>query len=225
MKPRVYVETSVLSCLAAQPSRDIVIAGRQHSTREWWAVARERFELVISDLVLRDASGWDATFPGRVDALASVVRFDETATARRLTERLVRRGAVPERAALHVAHVAIVAVNGIDYLVTWDFMNIANAATTRRIEIECRRAGFECPVICGPDALIEPPTMGGDPIVVEVRAVRDKLAAECGYDVKRIVQRVRQRRPESGLDYASNPPRPAAPAKDATAPRTEDERW
>jgi hypothetical protein len=36
MKPKVYVETSVLSYLAARASRDAVTAGRQSITRLWW---------------------------------------------------------------------------------------------------------------------------------------------------------------------------------------------
>ena len=47
MKPRVYVETSVVSYLTARPARDVVVAGRQQSTRDWWATAPRRFELVI----------------------------------------------------------------------------------------------------------------------------------------------------------------------------------
>ena len=43
-KPRVYVETSVVSYLTARPARDIVIAGRQQSTQDWWAGAKEWFE-------------------------------------------------------------------------------------------------------------------------------------------------------------------------------------
>lgn len=224
MKPRVYVETSVVSYLTAQPSRDIVIAGRQQVTREWWAEAPERFDLVTSDLVLQEAGGGGATVPGRVDALASFVRLDETAAARRLTERLVSRGAVPTRAALRVAHVAAAAVHGIDYLVTWDFTYIANAVTRRRIEAECRRAGFACPVVCGPDALIETPAMNGDPVLAEVRAMRDELAAECGYDVKKIVQRVRQRQTESELTYESYPARPAVLPDDTAGPPADDDR-
>lgn len=59
MKPRVYVETSVVSYLTARPARDIVIAGRQQSTRDWWAGAKERLELVISELVREEAAVGD----------------------------------------------------------------------------------------------------------------------------------------------------------------------
>ena len=156
MKPRVYVDTSVVSYVTARPARDIVIAGRQHSTREWWASAAERFELVISDLVLQEAAGGDPVAArARVDALASFVRLDATAAAQELTERLIGTGAVPERAAPDAAHVAVAAANGIDYLVTWNFAHIANAMAKRRIESACRHAGFECPVICSPDELME----------------------------------------------------------------------
>ena len=47
-KPRVYVETSIVSYLTARPARDIVIAGRQQATRDWWETAPTRFELVVS---------------------------------------------------------------------------------------------------------------------------------------------------------------------------------
>ena len=42
--------------------------------------------------------------------------------------------------------------------------------------------------------------MRDDPIVAEVRAIRDKLAAECGYDVGEIFRRVREREAPRGTD-------------------------
>ncbi len=56
--PRVYLETSVLSYLAARPSRDLLVAGHQQVTRDWWA-QRHRFELFVSDVVLEEASRGD----------------------------------------------------------------------------------------------------------------------------------------------------------------------
>lgn len=155
MKPCVYVETSVVSYLTARPARDIVIAARQYSTREWWTAAAERFELVISDLVLQEAAGGDpAAARARLDAATSFERLDATAAAQELTEHLVGTGTFPERAAADAAHIGVAAANGIDYLVTWNFAHIANALAKRRIEIACRHAGFECPVICSPDELM-----------------------------------------------------------------------
>ena len=39
------------------------------------------------------------------------------------------------------------------------------------------------------------------PIVAEVRGIRDKLAAECGYEIKEIFRRVWERQVKSGLYY------------------------
>lgn len=60
MKPKVYIETTVVSYLTSRPSRDIVIAGYQQVTREWWQDAANRFELVASELVINETSAGDA---------------------------------------------------------------------------------------------------------------------------------------------------------------------
>ena len=36
MKERIYVETTVVSCFTARPSRDLMVAGHQEATRELW---------------------------------------------------------------------------------------------------------------------------------------------------------------------------------------------
>ena len=55
MRPRVYLETSVISYLIAKPSRDLVVAAHQQVTREWWEERRGSFELYVSQLVIREA--------------------------------------------------------------------------------------------------------------------------------------------------------------------------
>jgi hypothetical protein len=37
-----------------------------------------------------------------------------------------------------------------------------------------------------------------DPIVAEVRAIREQIAAECGFDIRRIIKEARRRQEQSG---------------------------
>ncbi len=48
----------------------------------------------------------------------------------------------------------IVAVNGVQYRLTWNFKHIANALLRGRIEQVCREAGFDPPIICTPEELM-----------------------------------------------------------------------
>ena len=37
MRPKVYIETTIVSYLAAWPSRDLIRAAHQQLTKEWWS--------------------------------------------------------------------------------------------------------------------------------------------------------------------------------------------
>jgi len=65
-------------------------------------------------------------------------------------------GIIEPAAANDAAHIAIAAVNQVDYLVTGNFRHIANATMRARIEDACRRAGRRPPVICSPNQIMEP---------------------------------------------------------------------
>ena len=156
MLPTVYMETSVIGYLTAQPSRDVVTAGYQQVTRHWWQTAQNRFDLVASELVLLEAGAGNAEAArARLAILDEVRLLEATTEAAQLTERLLELGAVPRKAAEDAAHIAIAVTNGNDYLVTWNFRHIANAVRRSSIERACRRAGYEPVVICTPNELTE----------------------------------------------------------------------
>ena len=156
MSPTAYIETSVVSYLTARPSRDVVVAAYQEVTREWWRDAAARFHLVASELVLAECRAGDRTAAGaRLDALEGVALLNASPDAEDLARRLLELGAVPREAAADAAHIAIAVTNGVEYLVTWNFRHIANATMRVRIERACREAGYEPPVICTPNELME----------------------------------------------------------------------
>ena len=52
-----------------------------------------------------------------------------------------------------------------------------------------------------------------DPIVDEVRAVREAVACEYGYDVKKLVATLREQQEKSGRKVARQPSRKVRPEK------------
>jgi hypothetical protein len=73
----------------------------------------------------------------------------------RLAEQLVSNGLVPREFAADALHISIAAVNGIDYLLTWNCKHLANAAHRQKTEAVVEAAGYVCPVICTPEELME----------------------------------------------------------------------
>lgn len=155
-RPTVYVETTVVSYLTAWPNRDLIRAAQQQETREWWDTRRSLFELVCSELVIREASAGDPTAAAdRLKALEalSVLAINDAATE--LAARLITDVRLPTRAQADALHVAIAATNGVEYLLTWNCRHLSNAVLRPRIESTCRDAGYEPPTICEPPQLME----------------------------------------------------------------------
>ena len=156
MRPKVYVETSVISYLTARSSRDIIIAANQQATQEWWQARRPDFDIYISQLVVQEASSGDVeAISKRQKVLETMALLDISDEAIRLAENLIKQKAIPEQAAEDALHIAVSAVNGMDYLVTWNFKHIANAAMRANVELVCRLNDYEPPIICTPLELME----------------------------------------------------------------------
>lgn len=155
MKAKVYLETTIVSYLAASPSRDIVIAAHQEITREWWE-RRDRFDLFVSQAVVEEAARGDVTFAARRTALLTGVPILELgAEVYEFADRLLRVHAVPANAVVDAIHIAAAAANRVGYLLTWNYAHLANPAVRGKIEGACRGAGLQAPVICTPEELME----------------------------------------------------------------------
>src|SRR5213082_1918929 len=100
MAERVYIETTVVSYLIARPNRDVVIAGHQQITHEWWDTRRSSYELCISQLVRKEAGVGDAqAAQERLDVLKAMTLLETSAEALELAKELIQTGALPAKAA------------------------------------------------------------------------------------------------------------------------------
>jgi hypothetical protein len=155
MKPKVYLETTIPSLLTAWPSRDLVIAGQQQVTRDWWGTRRNDFQLFVSELVLEEAGlGDSAAAALRLEAVAGCALLAATKETQELARALLASRLIPPDAAADAAHIAVAAVHGMDFLLTWNCRHIANATLVEPVRAVCLRGGFPAPVICTPVELM-----------------------------------------------------------------------
>ena len=146
------------SYLTAWPSRDLIRAGHQQLTREWWQTRRAGFDLYVSQFVLDEAAAGDAgAARERLAVLEGIPILDLTEEVAELAVALKSALVLPEKAAADAAHIAIAAVHGMHFLLTWNCTHIANAEMSVVIAATCQELGFACPVICTPEELMGVP--------------------------------------------------------------------
>lgn len=152
---RVYVETSIVSYLTARPTSDLIAAAWQKATLDWWDTQRGRFDLYTSDVTLEEAGRGDTNAAARrLEALSGIPVLELTDSAVDLASALVGQGALPRKAIDDALHVALCAVHGVDYLLTWNFRHLDNAETKPVIRAVSASHGFSAPEICTPQELM-----------------------------------------------------------------------
>jgi len=156
MKPSVYLETTIPSYLTAWQSPQIVMAARQQITREWWDNHRTNFDLFVSQVVLDESAGGDPDAAAkRMQLLDGIDILEPPENVDEIVSSLLDQVPLPPKAATDALHIAISVGNGIDYLLTWNCRHIANATLQATMETVCESLGFDLPIICTPEQLVE----------------------------------------------------------------------
>ena len=155
MKRSVYLETSIVSYYTARPSRDLVIAAWQEVTHEMWPVLQTHFDRYISALVIQEASRGDKeAAERRLNTLSGIPVLELTDQARELANSLITSGAIPGTSEEDALHIAVASLNGMEFLLTWNFSHINNAFKKSRIIKAIEGHGFVPPEICSPEELV-----------------------------------------------------------------------
>lgn len=151
----VYLETTIPSYLASRPASDLVLAGEQLLTHQWWDDRRHNFHLHVSELVFKEVAKGDPSAAEKRLSLIKgldVLKADDEVSL--LATIILKSGLIPQKATADAVHVATACKHDMDILLTWNCKHIANAQILRRLSLLVKEQGYQLPVICTPIELM-----------------------------------------------------------------------
>ena len=193
IKPRVYIESTVVSYLVARPSNNPILAARQKASRRLREDYADRFEFVISQLVQDEIQRGDITAAQqRLEVVSPLMVLEILPDVDVLVQKLLEAGAVPRNSEPDAQHIAIATVHGIEYLVSWNHKHIVNEHKREHINQVCQEAEFQPTTICTPIELMEEiqmkeapekhpefdPETYTDPILEECYRIKAEISAQ-----------------------------------------------
>ncbi len=154
-KPKIYIETSVISYLTSRPSQEPIKLARQQSSVLLWRM-NEAYDFFVSDTVIDEITSGDTNAAQlRLAYVSGLPRLRETQEAMDLANTLIQTKAVPDTSYLDALHIALAAVQGMDYIASWNFKHIVGAVARNRITQALRDLGYTQVTIHTPDELNE----------------------------------------------------------------------
>ena len=162
MRTRVYIETSIVSYLTAEPSHQLIIAAHQQVTRAWWETQRGLYDLYASQFVIDEAGDGDPeAAKARLEALSRIPLVPLTPEAVALGKELVKLGLLPRKAGGDATHLGIAIMHNMNVLLTWNCTHLANAVILGNTGRYLKTKGLDLPIVCTPEVL-----MGGPGVIM-----------------------------------------------------------
>jgi hypothetical protein len=117
-----YIETTVIGHLVGRMRTDPIVAGRQTVTRQWWPSAIAKYRCFDSKVVADECAAGDPdAAKERLDVLDSLEFIATSPAVDDLARKLIEEFAVPKTEPRDAVHISLAAVNGLEYLVSWNF--------------------------------------------------------------------------------------------------------
>ena len=90
----------------------------------------------------------------RLNAIKSFPVLPTTPESEQLAQIIIDNHGIPKKYPEDALHIAIAAMAGMDFIVTWNFSHINNPFTKLKIRRLVEETGFECPEIVTPEAFV-----------------------------------------------------------------------
>lgn len=147
----VYIETTIVSFLVANPSRDAILGAHQQLTRQWWQNQRSAYQCLVSDETLTEAARGDAEQARlRLEALQKLPTLPITPEVENLADAILQSGSLPAAARSDAIHVAAATLAKVDFLLTWNCRHLANPHLQKQLRALMAARSLTLPEICTP---------------------------------------------------------------------------
>jgi hypothetical protein len=155
-KKKIYLESSVISYYANRRSHNFIVAAYQEITQEWWGNELPKYNAFISQFVIDEIERGDTNqAENRMKAIANFPLVELTDQVLELAERYLSKLSIPRKSRIDAFHIAASVVNGMDFIVSWNFHHIANVFVKEKIRKINDNLGIFTPEICTPEELID----------------------------------------------------------------------
>jgi predicted nucleic acid-binding protein len=156
MKPRIYIETSVIGYLAGRRSLDFLVLARQEWTDQFWVWANANCDLFTAELARIESSKGDASAVARrMFFLNQCPLIEETEEARQLAKQLIIAKAVPITEPEDALHIALATTAKMTHIASWNFSHLVGPEPKRKLEKVIASLGYEPPMLETPEAIYE----------------------------------------------------------------------
>jgi hypothetical protein len=156
VKPRIYIETTVVSYLTSRPARDLRSAARQQWSRDFWAWAQDNADCFTSELTVIEANRGDNELAAkRIALLADCDTLEATEAARALASQLIELKAVPPTEPEDALHLSIATLANMDFVASWNFSHMVGEQPKRKFSQVVQQLGYAVPILATPESIVE----------------------------------------------------------------------
>jgi len=155
MKPNLYLETTIPSYLTARTSTNIIIAGRQAVTHEFWENERHNYKLYVSDYVIGECGRGDSNIAKkRLSLIDGIEALEDTPDVHSLADIYMILLSIPQKNIIDALHLSICCINNIDILLSW---NCTHLGIENMLRVQKYNDAHELftPMMITPDSLIK----------------------------------------------------------------------
>jgi len=158
----VYLDTSFIYRLAGPPPRNAVIRQQWLISRAWWNQYRRRATLITSPFAFEESCVEYKNervvrlrlryFRHITIVRAPLIQLNKLANALRRPH-----GPVPEDEIRDAQHIAVAAITGCPYLLTWNYAHMANSFSRKIVDNIVERHGYRPPTLGTPEQFLAAP--------------------------------------------------------------------